>query len=152
MSQTNNSTSTLEIEQEKSLFLLNLDETLLKGSAIISEWAIFLIRNADISFISGANLSAIITSLAAIETHLRTEDGLENKQFVDLITSSNLSKSLKKELHDLRKYRNKWVHVSSPSDDEILLNSSDAMEAELEFIARRSLECLRRVIYSNQGV
>ena len=39
-------------EAEKWDYLLELDEILLVGGVMLSEWATFLIRNADLSFVS----------------------------------------------------------------------------------------------------
>lgn len=136
----------------KIQFLVDLDERLLQGGVIISEWAAFLIRDADISFVGGANLSSIIISLAAIEAYLRSESVSGGKRFVELIINSDLDEDLKQELHALRKYRNQWVHVAAPWDDALLLGSPELLEKELGQIARRSIIALRHTMYSNQWV
>lgn len=110
---------------------------------MISEWATFLIKDADISFVSGANLSTIIISLAAIETCLRSEADCERMTFAELINRASIDEQLRAELHTLRKYRNKWVHVSSPWSDEPLY------ESEIEETANRCITALRRIIYAN---
>lgn len=138
--------------EEKLQFLVELDERLLQGGVVISEWAAFLIRDADTSFVYGANLSSVIVSLAAIETCLRSEYGSNGQRFVSLISDSNLSAELKQELHALRVFRNKWVHVDGPWDDMYLLRSSELLELELDQMARRSITALRRIMYSNQWV
>ncbi len=102
-------------EEEKWAYLVELDETLLRGGVILSEWATFLIKDADLAFASGANLASILTSLAAVETHLRGEGGLREKRLIDLIEEAHLEDDLKKELRILRKYRNKWIHVAEPT-------------------------------------
>jgi len=109
-------------EDEKWEYLVSLDETLLKGGVILSEWATFLIEDADMAFVAGAHLASIITSLAGVETHV------------------------------LRKYRNKWVHVADPWDDDALLKSPEEHEAELEEMARRCAVALRRTIYTNPWI
>lgn len=140
------------IIEGKMQFLVDLDERLLQGGVIISEWAGFLIRDADISFVNGANLSSIITSLAAIEAYLRSESVSGGKRFVELIISSDLDEGLKQELHALRKYRNKWVHVAAPWDDALLLSSPELFEKELDQIARRSITALRHTMYLSPWV
>jgi hypothetical protein len=138
--------------EEKTQFLVDLDERLLQGGVIISEWAAFLIRDADIAFVNGANLSSIIASLAAIEAYLRSENMSGSKRFVELIIGSDLNEDLKQELHVLRKYRNKWVHVAAPWDDAFLLSSPELLEKELDQMARRSIIALRRTMYSSPWV
>ncbi|WP_124326001.1 hypothetical protein [Pseudomonas chlororaphis] len=142
-------TQRLMAEEKRMQFLVELDERLLQGGVIISEWAAFLIRDADVAFVNEANLSCVITSLAAIEAYLRSEDASGSKRFVDLIVSSDLDEELKAELHELRKYRNKLVHVAAPWEDKLLLDSPELFEKEIEQIARRSIVALRRALYSN---
>lgn len=137
------------VAEERMQFLVGLDEQLLQGGVIISEWAAFLIRDADIAFVNEANLSCIITSLAAIEAYLRSEDISGSKRFVGLIVNSDLNEELKTELHELRKYRNKWVHVAAPWEDQFLFDSPELFEKEIEKVARRSIIALRRALYSN---
>lgn len=139
-------------EEEKWQYLVDLDERLLKGGVMLSEWATFLIKDADLAFVSGANLASIITGLAGAETHLRGECGEKNQRFVDLIDQSNLEEDLKRELHILRRYRNRWVHVADPWEDASLLEFPDKHEAELEEMARRCAIVLRRTIYANPWI
>jgi hypothetical protein len=140
----------LMTEDDKREYLVGLDETLLQGGVILSEWATFLIKSADIAFVAGAYLASIITGLAAIETHLRGEGGTNKCRLVDLIEQSDLEDDLRHELQNLRKYRNKWVHVSDPWEDDDLLKSPELYEDELEEMAKRCAVALRRTIYSDQ--
>lgn len=139
-------------EDEKWEYLVSLDETLLQGGVILSEWATYLIKSADLAFVSGANLASIITGLAGVETHLRGEGGSSKQRLVDLIDQSDLDDDLKKELQILRKYRNKWVHVADPWDDDKLLESPEQYEVELEEMAKRCAVALRRAIYTNPWI
>ena len=139
-------------QEEKWGYLNTLDEMLLQGGVILSEWARLLVKDADLAFVGGAYLSSIITSLAGIETHLRSECMLASQRLVDLIDKADLDEDLRRELHDLRKYRNKWVHITEPWKDEALLSSPDKHEAELEEMAKRCAAALRRTIYNNQCV
>jgi len=138
--------------EDRWQYLAELDERLLQGGVILSEWATFLIRDADTAFVAGANLACIITALAGIETHLRGEGGSRSTRLVQLINDSDLEQDLKQELQILRKYRNKWVHVAEPWSDDSLLESPGAHEAELEEMARRCTVALRRTIYSNPWI
>lgn len=139
-------------EQEKWDYLVELDEKLLQGGVILSEWATFLIKDADLAFVGGAHLASIITALAGIETHLRAESGNAKHRLVDLIVAADLEDDLKQELQVLRKYRNEWVHVAEPWEDNSLLKSPEKHEAELEEIAKRCAVALRRTIYTNPWV
>jgi len=139
-------------EVQKWAYLAELDETLLKGGVILSEWATFLVKDADLAFVGGAYLSFIITALAGIETHLRGEGGTDKKRLTDLITESDLEEDLKQDLQILRRYRNKWVHVAEPWEDEALLQEPEKYEVELEEMAKRCAVALRRTIYTNPWI
>ena len=139
-------------EEEKWAYLVELDETLLHGGMILSEWATCLVRDADLAFVAGAYLASILTGLAGIETHLRAEGGSSKQRLVDLIEHADLEAGLKQELQILRKYRNRWVHVSDPSDDEALLECPKRHEAESEEMAKRCALALRRTIYTNPWI
>ena len=139
-------------EKEKWRYLVELDDNLLQGGAILSEWATFLIKDADLAFVHGAYLASIITGLAGIETHLRGEGGSNRQRLVELIKESDLEEDLKRELQILRKYRNKWVHVSDPWEDGTILETPEKYETELEKMAKRCTIALRRTIYTNPWI
>ena len=139
-------------KDEKWAYLVELDDALLLGGIILSEWAAFLVKDADLAFVGGAYLASIITSLAGVETHLRTECGTRKQRLVDLIAESDLEEDLKQELQILRNYRNEWVHVADPWDDQALLGEPEKHESELEEVAKRCTAALRRTIYSNPWI
>ena len=140
-------------EQEKWNYINQLDEELLEGAAILSEYTMFLVRNVDIAFVNGANLAALITAMAAIETHLKSEYGDRNHtRLVQLINFAPIADDLRSDLHTLRKYRNRWVHVDDPWDDVPLLEDPKPHEDELEKMATLAVRSLRRVIYWIQFV
>ena len=58
---------------EKWTHLAKLEDELLLGGVILSEWTTFLVRDADTAFCAGANLSAILSAQAAMDAHLRYE-------------------------------------------------------------------------------
>jgi hypothetical protein len=135
-------------------YINELDEELLVGGVILSEWSTFLIRDVDTAFCAGAHLAAILTSQAAIESHLRFEypyaQETPRASFYDLIEKAPISTELKAKLHRLRRYRNKWVHVNEPQQDDELLTKPEYYEAELEEMARFAVRVLREVIYLEQ--
>jgi hypothetical protein len=137
---------------DKWEYLNQLDEEMLRGGVVLSEWTSFLMRDADEAYASGANLACLLTAMSAIETHLRCDHSDNSSRLVELIAASEFHPVLKQELHDLRRYRNRWVHVSDPWDDDGLLTNPEQHEAELEDVARRSLVALRRVAYSNPWI
>lgn len=143
-------------EQERWDYIAELDEKLLKGGVVLSEWTTFLAKDAETAFCSGANLSSILTCQAALESHLRYEyfDVKESKgwSFYQLIEKSSLSQEFKSELHELRKYRNKWVHVDDPSADSDLLSKPDYHEEEIMHFAKKAILILLKNLYSNQWV
>ena len=66
------------------------------------------------------------------------------------INLAAISDSLRQDLHTLRKYRNRWVHVSAPHDDAELLVTPQIAEEELERMAHLAVRSLRMTIYSDQ--
>lgn len=111
-------------EEERQNYLVDLDEELLKGGVILSEWCSFIVREADTAFVRGAFLASILTAVSGIETYLRSEHSNGGKErLFDLINGASIKDDLKNDLHTLRVCRNKWVHVSDPWRDEKLIES-----------------------------
>ena len=71
---------------------------------------------------------------------------------MDLINRASIDPSLKMDLHTLRKYRNKWVHVDDPWNDASVLERPEDLEDEIERMALFAARVLRRTIYENQWV
>jgi hypothetical protein len=134
--------------------LLNaLDDELLKGGVVLSEWCSHIVREADLAFVGRAHLAAILTALAGVETYLRSEYAVTGKErLVELISLSAIPRQLKEDLHRLRTYRNKWVHVDEPWNDAALLEGPENAERELEEMALFAARALRQTIYENQLV
>jgi uncharacterized protein YutE (UPF0331/DUF86 family) len=140
-------------EKTRWEFINGLDEDLLKGGVILSEWCAFIVREADLAFAKGADLASILTAMAGIETYLRSEYAQSQKdRFYELIDMAQLDAELTETLHQLRKYRNKWVHVSEPWDDAKILENPQLYEQELEEMAILAARTLRQVLYENQWV
>ena len=139
--------------EERWSHLVALDEELLKGGVILSEWCSFIVRETDTAFVNGAHLASILTAVSGIETYLRSEYAQTTKnRLFKLIDESPIDDSLKSDLHKLRKYRNKWVHVDDPCKDESLLESPEAHERELEEMAFFAARLLRQTIYENPWI
>jgi hypothetical protein len=133
--------------------LLALDDELLKGGVILSEWCSFIVRESDIAYANDAHLASILTAVSGIETYLRSEHSETGKErLVDLINQASIDLELKEDLHTLRKYRNKWVHLDDPWDDQNLLECPEETEIELQKMAFFAARALRRTIYENQWV
>jgi hypothetical protein len=123
-------------EEERWEFINALDEEYLKGGVILSEWCTFIVRSADEAFVAGAFLASILTAVASIETHLRSECGHNARRtFSQLIDACGLAQTMIEELHTLRRYRNRWVHVNDPWDDSSLIDEPEKHERELEDMA-----------------
>jgi hypothetical protein len=141
-------------EQEKWDYILALDEELLKGGVMLSEWSTFLARDAEAAFCSGASLAAILAAQAAVESHLRYEylDPVAAKGWglYKMLDSVPMPVDLKDDLHRLRRFRNKWVHVEDPSRDEYLLERPEYHSLELEEMAKLAMRSMLRVLYSEQ--
>ena len=142
-------------EKERERYLFNLDEELLLGSVLFSAWDHFLILDSDTAFIRGAHLAALITAMSGIETQLRfdhSEPG-KNLRLAQLIDMSDLSADLKREIHELRRYRNRWVHVSDTWDESLVkhMEHPETLSAEIEPWALRAVTALRKTFYWHQG-
>lgn len=138
---------------ERWAHLIALDDELIKGGVILPEWCSFIVREADVAFAGGAHLASILTAVSGIETYLRAEYAVTGKErLVDLIKDSPIAQDLKADLHALRRYRNRWVHVDEPWDDQDLIEKPEKMERELEAKAFFAARVLRRTVYSNQWV
>lgn len=140
-------------EDEHWAELASLDDELLKGGVILSEWCSFIVRESDTAFANGAYLASILTAVSGIETYLRSEHSETGKErLIELINRASINSELKDELHTLRKYRNKWVHVDDPWNDASLLIRPEETEIELEQMAFIAARALRRTIYENQWI
>lgn len=139
---------------EKWKYILDLDEELLKGGVVLSEWTTFIAKDAETAYCSGANLSSILACQAAIETHLRYEyfDPKKCKGwgFFHLIENSSFDDEMKSQLHELRRFRNKWIHVKDPQDDDDLLKRPTYHETELADFAKKSIKTMLRALYFDQ--
>lgn len=139
-------------ESDRNSLILDLDDELLKGSVVLSEWCAFVVREADTAFVRGAFLASILTAVSGIETYLRSEySGTGENSLFKLIDQAPVEDDLKRDLHKLRKYRNKWVHIKNPADDRFILEFLERTEKDLESMAYFAARCLRRTIYENQG-
>jgi hypothetical protein len=140
-------------EDQRWLYLVALDEQFLKGGVILSEWCSFIVREADTAFVKGANLASILTAVSGIETYLRSEYGKTGRERLsELIDLARLEPSLAHDLQELRRYRNKWVHVDEPWEDSAVLDRPDELEDELTSMAVFAARALRRTLYENQWV
>lgn len=101
-------------------------------------------------------MAAILAAQAAIESHLRYEyfDPIETKGWglYRLLENAQLPLDLKSNLHRLRLFRNQWVHVEDPTQDDHLLNKPGYYEEELEKMAKLAIESMLRVLYIEQFV
>jgi hypothetical protein len=138
---------------ERWEWIQNLDEKLLRGDVTLPGWCSIIVSEADCAYIHGAHLATILTAVAGIETYLRSDELLKSKNnLARLIENAFVPVELKARLHAMRRYRNRWVHVDEPWDDEDLMDRSDVYDAELDRMAREAILLLRETIYSTQGV
>jgi hypothetical protein len=70
----------------------------------------------------------------------------------ELIDQSGLSGDLRGDLHKLRRYRNRWVHVEAPEDDAAVQSHPEKFDDELATMAAFAARVLRRLLYSDQCV
>lgn len=140
--------------EERWAFLVALDDEMLYGGVILSEWCALIVRAADTAFVNGTHLASILTAVSAIETYLRSECATSKRRHIlaELIDNATINADLKSDLHFLRTYRNRWVHVDKPWSDSKLLDQPEVTERELEDMALFAARALRRTIYQNQWV
>ena len=123
-------------EDQRWQYLEGLDNELLEGAVVLSEWCSFIVREADTAFVGAANLASILTAVSGIETYLRSEYAVTGREcLVELISQSPIHDILKEDLQKLRKVRNKWVHIYEPWNDFGLLERPEETEKELEEMA-----------------
>lgn len=140
-------------ESKRWAYILALDDELLLGGVLLSEWCNLIVREADTAFAHGAYLASILTAVSGIEAYLRSEAREDSRRpLVDLISATVTDPELVADLHRLRLYRNRWVHVEAPWEDGEVLAAPEKFEAELEEMAFFAARVLRRTIYSDQFV
>ena len=139
-------------EDERWELLVRLDDEHLRGGVQLSEWCSLIVREADVAFVRDAQLASILTAVAGMETYLRAEmqrDGV-GKNLAQLIDTADIEEDLRDDLHRLRRYRNRWVHVEAAWDDNEVLAHPERFEGALEDMAFFAARVLRRTIYSDQ--
>jgi hypothetical protein len=136
--------------EEKQAYIRSLNDRYLYWPPLCSEFTALLVRDVDAAFCAGANLTVILASHAAIETHLRFAYGGRQPtrmSFHELIESSPVSSDLKRRLHELRTFRNRWVHVEDPRDDQHLRDEPELHDEEIEKVAISTIGVLREVLF-----
>ncbi|NBB78612.1 MAG: hypothetical protein GVY36_04100 [Verrucomicrobia bacterium] len=111
-----------------------------------SEWVTKLSYDAIEAFLHHLDIASILTTTATIETLLRLEDP-NIRNFRRLIERSKLNEGDKLRLNSLRAYRNQWVHVNKPFDDEHLHTNTKNAEEELSYMAKTGIEVMYTLIY-----
>lgn len=143
-------------ENEKWNYINQLESDLLKGGTILSEWTSFLVKDSHLAYCSGAYLSSILSSQSAIECHLRYDyystESTKKLGFYALIEKLEISPKLKEDLHELRIFRNKWVHVNDPNNDSDLLERPKYYEEELLQFATKTIKTTLTIVLLNQFV
>ncbi len=137
-------------KEERQKYFIEQEEKLLVGGAAFSEWCTFVSKSVYDAFINGADLATVITGLTCIETYFRTEDMFsKRKNLYTLIEEYPfLNAAERKQLHKLRKYRNRWVHINSLDDSPILTNEEFYL-TEAEEMAFLAVKLLLTVLFSH---
>lgn len=137
--------------EDRWAYIVNLDEEMLKGGIISSEFSAEWIRNCDLCFANGAYLACVITAFQAIETLLRS-DYPDIHNSIDLINISDMNDALKQRAHGLRKFRNSWIHVKDPWNDELVQQDFNDGNHSLFEQSLVSVRLVREVLYRDQLV
>lgn len=106
--------------KNRERILLNIQDEVLRGGICVQDWTTYQLENAYISYCAGANLSCIIMCQAAIESYMRDDEQLSDRNFYDVIENSSYSHEMKKKLHQLRAYRNKWTHINEQTQEFVI--------------------------------
>jgi hypothetical protein len=136
-----------EMDKNRWEWLANLDNDLLEGGVITSDFSSELIRNADLCYASGAFVACLLVCGAAIETWLR-EEGTAGNRFVELIDDSDFDNRTKAAMHALRRNRNRWVHIDVPWEENDLEDQYSKGHERLEKQCKEALRLMRTVVYS----
>ena len=139
--------------EQREQYWIDLEDEILQGGAAFSEWCTYISKDVYIAFVNGANLSTIVMALACIETYLKTENFERKRQPLSKMIDDEeaLCDEEKQSLHELRKYRNKWVHMYNADDRDILDNERQITD-EAEKMAFLAVKILLTVLFSNQFV
>lgn len=142
------------MDEDRWAYLLALDDELLIGGVIVSEWSAYLIRQADIAYSANADLAALLTGQAAIESHLRFMGfgAKAGTNFFNLIERSDFSPEIKAGLHEIRRFRNSWVHIADPEDDADLLAHPERHDEFISAMAKKAMRLVRVVAYADQSL
>lgn len=135
--------------EDREKFFLEQEERLLVGGVVFSEWCTFISKSVYDAFINGADIATIITALACIEAYFRTDEIYKkNKKLQTLIDEYPfLDDDDRQQLHKLRKYRNRWVHINNIDDSGVLMNKEVYLK-EAEEMAFLSVKLLLTVLFS----
>ena len=129
----------MDLSAEREKILLNIQDDVLKGGICLQDWTTFQLENAYIAFCAGADLACILMCQAAIESYMRDDEGLKNRSFYDLIEHCSYDVKTKMNLHKLREYRNKWVHINEQKECNIQIDHVELEKMAL-FAYRLTLE------------
>ena len=132
-------------------YLIALDDELLLGNVLVSEWAAFVIREADMAFAMGADLASILTAVSAIETHLRAEYGNNSDRLVQLIDRAAIDEGLRGGPSRSPSVSESLGACRLPHEDSEVLEHPEGFEAELASRATLAARILRRTLYHEQG-
>lgn len=140
-----NSATMLDQPARRAL-LITLDEERQERTAVLSEWIECLLTDADTAFLAGADLAALLTALAALETFLRDQvSSVKGGNFASLIENLDVDRETLDDLQELRRFRNRWAHVAEPWDDHDLIIRSNTNEQEREDMAILALRSVGKI-------
>jgi hypothetical protein len=138
-----------EIWQQREQWLQETEESFQHplGSYELSAHGIFVSRDLDLAFCSGAWVAVIILSHVIIDAVVR------DTEFDDYKSSSFKLFGDDTELHWLRMKRNELVHVREVSSviDPGELDKIESYYGAMEEDARRAVKSVFRIMYANPG-
>lgn len=97
--------------EKRKQILLQIQDEVLRGGICFDDLTSFQLENAYIAFCAGADLACLVMCQAALESYIKDDENIESNRFYDIVENSSYSDEIKQQLHHLRQYRNKWMHI-----------------------------------------
>ncbi|WP_139837409.1 hypothetical protein [Roseovarius halotolerans] len=129
-----------------------LENELLVGGVVFSEWTTLMSYEAHSCFVAGLDISTIIICASACESYLRSEAEDFDSPLYHLINVSDIPLDLRERLHGLRKARNEWVHSLNAEKNQEPKCYSTVYTPVLEKQAQLAYETMLQLLLVDQSI
>lgn len=114
--------------EKREQILLQIQDEVLRGGICFDDLTSFQLENAYIAFCAGADLACLVMCQAALESYIKDDENIESNRFYDIIENCSYSDDIKQQLHHLRQYRNKWMHINIKKDTDFNIDEIELMQ------------------------